>query len=67
MFLVSGAGIYLLNVLLISLYGGLFVGWTPIVRVALVSIPVTALMTWFVMPRAARALASWLYAPSRRR
>jgi uncharacterized protein len=66
MFLVSAAGIYLLNILLTTLYGGYIAGWWPIVRVALVSIPVTALMTWFVMPRAARALASWLYAPSRR-
>jgi antibiotic biosynthesis monooxygenase (ABM) superfamily enzyme len=66
MFLVSGAGIYLLNVLLTTLYGGYIAGWPPIGRVALVSFPVTALMTWLVMPRVARALASWLYAPSRR-
>ncbi len=66
MFLVSCASIYLLNVVLTTLYGGLIVGWPPIVRVALVSVPVTALMTWLVMPRAARALASWLYAPPRR-
>jgi antibiotic biosynthesis monooxygenase (ABM) superfamily enzyme len=66
MFLVSGASIYLLNVLLNSMYGGLIGGWPPVARIALISIPVTALMTWLVMPRAARALASWLYAPSRR-
>jgi antibiotic biosynthesis monooxygenase (ABM) superfamily enzyme len=63
MFLVSAAAIYLLNILLTALYGGFIAGWAPLARVALVSVPVTALMTWVVMPRAARLLASWLYAP----
>ena len=36
------------------------------VRVALVAVAVTALMTWLVMPRAARLLQDWLYAPPRR-
>ena len=36
------------------------------VRVAIVAVAVTALMTWLVMPRAARLLQDWLYAPSRR-
>ncbi len=66
MFLVSAAAIYLLNILLTALYGGFIAGWPSIARVALVSFPVTALMTWLVMPRAARALSSWLYAPQRR-
>jgi antibiotic biosynthesis monooxygenase (ABM) superfamily enzyme len=66
MFVVSAAGIYLLNILLTTLYGGFIAGWPPVVRVALVSVPVTALMTWLVMPRAARALATWLYGPPRR-
>jgi antibiotic biosynthesis monooxygenase (ABM) superfamily enzyme len=38
-----------------------------LVRAAVVSVPVTALMTWVVMPRAARFLAAWLYRPSRGR
>ena len=63
MFLVSGAGIYLLNIVLTTLYGGLIAEWPPVARVALLSVPVTALMTWVVMPRAARLLAAWLYAP----
>jgi antibiotic biosynthesis monooxygenase (ABM) superfamily enzyme len=63
MFLVSAAAIYLLNILLTALYGGFIAGWAPLARVALVSVPVTALMTWVVMPHAARLLASWLYAP----
>ena len=66
MFLVSAAAIYLLNILLTTLYGGSSPGWPPLLRVALVSVPVTALMTWLVMPRAARALATWLYGPPRR-
>jgi antibiotic biosynthesis monooxygenase (ABM) superfamily enzyme len=36
------------------------------VRVALIAGAVTALMTWLVMPRAARLLQDWLYAPPRR-
>ena len=66
MFLVSAAAIYLLNILLTAVYGGLIAGWPVFVRAALVSVPVTALMTWVVMPRAARALATWLYGPPRR-
>jgi antibiotic biosynthesis monooxygenase (ABM) superfamily enzyme len=37
-----------------------------LVRVALVAVAVTALMTWLVMPRAAHLLQDWLYAPPRR-
>jgi antibiotic biosynthesis monooxygenase (ABM) superfamily enzyme len=65
MFLVSAAAIYLLNILLTTLYGGFIAGWPTLGRVALVSVPVTALMTWVVMPPAARALERWLYAPRR--
>jgi uncharacterized protein len=36
------------------------------VRIAVVAAGVTALMTWVVMPRAARLLQEWLYAPARR-
>ena len=35
-------------------------------RVLLVAVAVTALMTWLVMPHAARLLQNWLYAPTRR-
>lgn len=66
MFLVSAAAIYLLNIVLNGVYGELIAAWPTVVRVALFSVPVTALMTWVVMPRAARMLASWLYAPARR-
>jgi hypothetical protein len=37
-----------------------------VLRVALVAVAVTALMTWLVMPRLARLLQDWLYAPPRR-
>ena len=66
MFLVSAAAIYLLNILLTMVYGGYIATLPMIARVALVSVPVTALMTWVVMPRAAQALERWLYAPRRR-
>jgi antibiotic biosynthesis monooxygenase (ABM) superfamily enzyme len=54
--------------------GGIFVlqllfnlALQPVVlRVALVAVAVTALMTWLVMPRLARLLQDWLYAPPRR-
>jgi antibiotic biosynthesis monooxygenase (ABM) superfamily enzyme len=66
MFLVSAAAIYLLNILLTTVYGGYIATLPMIARLALVSVPVTALMTWVVMPRAAQALERWLYAPRRR-
>ena len=34
-------------------------------RVALISFPVSAMMTWIVEPQLARLLESWLYAPRR--
>jgi uncharacterized protein len=37
-----------------------------VLRIALVAVAVTGLMTWFVMPRLARLLQDWLYAPPRR-
>ena len=67
MFLVSAAAIYLLNILLTAVYGGLIASWPALVRAAVISVPVTALMTWVVMPRAARLLASWLYRAPRGR
>jgi len=61
MFVVSAAGIYLLNLLLTLGYGWVVTRWPVPLRIAAVSVPVTALMTWLVMPRAARALQGWLY------
>jgi antibiotic biosynthesis monooxygenase (ABM) superfamily enzyme len=66
MFVVSAAAIYLLNVLLSLAFGWLVASWPLGVRLLLISVPVTALMTWLVMPRAARLLQNWLYAPPRR-
>jgi antibiotic biosynthesis monooxygenase (ABM) superfamily enzyme len=64
MFAVSVVGIYVLQLVLNLAVQPLEL---PVaVRVALVAVAVTALMTWFVMPRAARLLQDWLYAPSRR-
>jgi antibiotic biosynthesis monooxygenase (ABM) superfamily enzyme len=64
MFVVSVVAIYTLQFLLNLALGpfGLPVG----LRTAVVALAVTALMTWLVMPRAARLLANWLYAPPRR-
>jgi uncharacterized protein len=63
MFVVSLAGIYALqllgNLVLEPLHLAL------VVRVFLTAAAVTALMTWLVMPRAARILQNWLYAPQR--
>jgi antibiotic biosynthesis monooxygenase (ABM) superfamily enzyme len=41
-------------------------GWAVPLRVALIATAVTFLMTWLVMPWAARMLQDWLYAPPRR-
>jgi len=64
MFAVSVVGIYVLQLLLNLAVQPL--GLPVAVRVALVAVAVTALMTWLVMPRAARLLQDWLYAPPRR-
>jgi uncharacterized protein len=61
MFLVSAACIYGLNVALTTVYGWALAAWLLPLRLLVVSVPVTALMTWLVMPRAARLLQSWLY------
>jgi antibiotic biosynthesis monooxygenase (ABM) superfamily enzyme len=66
MFAVSAAAIYLLNLLLSTVYGWALTSWLLPWRLLAVSVPVTALMTWLVMPRAARLLQAWLYAPTRR-
>ena len=66
MFLVSATVFYLLNLTLSLIYGWKLVGWPLPLRIVLVSVPVTAIATWLVMPRAARLLQAWLYAPTRR-
>jgi antibiotic biosynthesis monooxygenase (ABM) superfamily enzyme len=64
MFLVTVAATYLLQVVLNLAVGGL--GWVMPLRVAVVATAVSFLMTWTVMPWAARMLQDWLYAPPRR-
>ena len=61
MFLVSGTAIYLVNIVLTLIYGGWIHDWPAPIRIGLVSFPVTAIVTWLVMPHAARLLARWLY------
>ncbi len=65
MFLVSLGAIYVLQLVLTVLVGPF--GWVTPLRVAVVTVGVTFLMTWLVMPAAARMLQDWLYAPPRRR
>ena len=64
MFAVSVVGIYVLQLVFNVLLQPL--GLPVAVRIALVAVAVTAVMTWLVMPRAARLLQDWLYAPPRR-
>jgi antibiotic biosynthesis monooxygenase (ABM) superfamily enzyme len=64
MFLVSLGAIYALQLVFNLLVAPL--GLAVAVRVLLVTIGVTFLMTWLVMPWAARVLQDWLYAPPRR-
>jgi antibiotic biosynthesis monooxygenase (ABM) superfamily enzyme len=54
MFVVSAPAIFVLQLLL-----------NLVLRVALISFTVTALMTWLVQPRLARLLQNWLYGPRR--
>ncbi|HEY4631532.1 MAG TPA: hypothetical protein VIG96_09535, partial [Blastococcus sp.] len=64
MFTVSVVAIYVLQLLLNLAVRPLAL--PPFLRIALIAVAVTALMTWLVMPRAARVLQDWLYAPPRR-
>jgi uncharacterized protein len=64
MFAVSVIGIYVLQLVFNLALQPLALPMA--VRVALVAVAVTALMTWLVMPHAARLLQDWLYAPPRR-
>lgn len=63
MFVVSVCGIFTLQLLLNLALAP--VGLVLVVRVLVIAVAVTALMTWLVMPRAARVLQDWLYAPRR--
>ena len=63
MFLVSVAGIYTLQLVLHVLFDRTVQGWPLLARVAALAAPVTALMTWVIMPRLARLLQGWLYGP----
>lgn len=65
MFVLSLCGIYVLQLVFNEALQP--AGLPLALRVFLVSVAVTALMTWLVMPRAARLLENWLYAPTRRR
>ena len=64
MFVVSLAGIYSLQLVFNLVLQPLALA--PALRIALVAVAVTALMTWLVMPHVARVLQDWLYAPPRR-
>ncbi len=66
MFLVSATVFYLLNLTLSLTYGWALDGWPLPLHIVVISVPVTAIATWLVMPRAARWLQKWLYAPTRR-
>lgn len=61
MFLVAGVVIYLLQVLEYSIFGVFVYDWPLMLRLLLMSFPVTAVMTWIVMPQASVLLRKWLY------
>ena len=66
MFLVSATVFYLLNLTLSLIYGWALDSWPLPLHIIVISVPVTAIATWLVMPRAARLLQRWLYAPPRK-
>jgi len=66
MFLVSATVFYLLNLALSLTYGWALDGWPVPLHIIMISVPVTAIATWLIMPRAARLLQRWLYASPRR-
>ena len=67
MFLVSGAVIYVLQLLEYGTLGGLVGAVAAADAALLLSFPVTAMMTWLVMPRLSALLAPWLFRPQRQR
>jgi uncharacterized protein len=66
MFVVSATVFYVLNLTLSLLYGWALDSWPLPLHIIVISVPVTAIATWLVMPRAARLLQRWLYAATRR-
>jgi uncharacterized protein len=63
MFVASSAAIYILQLVLNHAINPLRL---PVpLRIALIAVAVTALMTWLVVPRLARLLQAWLDAPNR--
>lgn len=67
MFLVSFAGMYVLQLCVYLTLGPMARSWPLPLRLALFVPIVSALMTWAVMPRLARLLERWLYAPPGRK
>jgi len=65
MFAVSVTGIFTLQLLFHLVLDDSIDNWPLPVRVGVLALVVTALMTWLVMPHLARLLANWLY-PRRR-
>ena len=66
MFVVSATVFYLLNLTLSLAYGWALDSWPLPLHIIVISVPVTAIATWLVMPRAAHALQRWLYVSTRR-
>jgi antibiotic biosynthesis monooxygenase (ABM) superfamily enzyme len=65
MFVVSGSVILTLQLILNLVAHGVAPELSLVLRVALISVTVTGLMTWYVQPWAARMLEGWLYGPRR--
>lgn len=65
MFVVSGSVILTLQLMLNLVAHGAVPDLWLVPRVAVISVTVTALMTWLVQPWAARMLEGWLYGPRR--
>jgi antibiotic biosynthesis monooxygenase (ABM) superfamily enzyme len=65
MFVVSASGILALQLTLNLALRGVAPDLWMVPRVVVVSVVVTALMTWLVQPRVARLLEGWLYGPRR--
>lgn len=61
MFVVSGACIFLLQLVIYAVFGPIVSHWPLAVRLAVVVTVVSGLMTWAVMPTVARLLAPWFY------
>jgi len=57
--------ILLLQTVLSTLLRPLVGDWPTFLRTAAMILPLVALMTWVVMPRLSRWLASWLYKAKR--